>query len=33
VLYTDYGTKVEVQKPAASEIIEAPNDLYTTLGG
>jgi len=33
VLYTDYGTKVEVQKPAAAEVIEAPADLYTTLGG
>lgn len=33
VLYTDYGTKVTAQKPAAAEILEAPDNLYTTLGG
>jgi hypothetical protein len=33
VLYTDYGTKVDAQRPAASEITEAPANLYTTLGG
>ena len=33
VLYTDYGTKVEAQKPAATEITEAPDSLYTSLGG
>lgn len=33
VLYTDYGTAVSVQKPAATEITEAPDNVYTTLGG
>jgi hypothetical protein len=33
VLYTDYGTPVQAQKPAAAEIIEAPDDLYKSLGG
>ena len=33
VLYTDYGIKVEAQKPAATEITEAPDSLYTSLGG
>jgi hypothetical protein len=33
VLYTDYGTKVVAQKPAATEITEAPDSLYTSLGG
>jgi hypothetical protein len=33
VLYTDYGTKVEAQKPAAAETTEAPDSLYTSLGG
>jgi hypothetical protein len=33
VLYTDYGTKVEAQKPAATETTEAPDNLYTSLGG
>jgi hypothetical protein len=33
VLYTDYGTPVTADKPAASEIIEAPDNVYTTLGG
>lgn len=33
VTYTDYGTPVTADKPAAAEILEAPNDLYTTLGG
>ncbi|WP_344933188.1 hypothetical protein [Actinoplanes nipponensis] len=33
VLYTDYGIKVEAQKPAATETTEAPDSLYTTLGG
>ena len=33
VLYTDYGTTVDVQRPAAAEITEAPDELYTRLGG
>ena len=33
ILYTDYGTTVSVAKPAASEITEAPDNVYTTLGG
>ncbi|AGZ45833.1 hypothetical protein [Actinoplanes friuliensis] len=33
VLYTDYGLKVDAKKPAASEITEAPDNLYTSLGG
>ena len=33
VLYTDYGTPVNVQRPAASEIIEAPANVYSSLGG
>ena len=33
VLYTDYGTKVEAQKPAAADTTEAPADLYKSLGG
>jgi hypothetical protein len=33
VLYTDYGTKVEAAKPAATEITEAPDSLYKSLGG
>jgi hypothetical protein len=32
VLYTDYGTTVTAAKPAAAQIVEAPNELYTTLG-
>jgi hypothetical protein len=33
VLYTDYGTTVNVQRPPASAITEAPDNVYTTLGG
>src|SRR4051794_13457661 len=33
VLYSDYGTPVTVQRPAPSEITEAPDSVYTTLGG
>ena len=33
VLYTDYGTTVDAQRPPASQVIEAPNNVYTTLGG
>jgi hypothetical protein len=33
ILYTDYGTKVDAKKPAASEITEAPDSLYSSLGG
>ena len=32
-LYTDYGVQVTVQRPAASEITEAPDSLYKALGG
>lgn len=32
VLYTDYGTKVDAQKPPANQIIEAPDSLYSSLG-
>jgi hypothetical protein len=32
-LYTDYGTTVTVERPAVTEVVEAPNELYTTLGG
>jgi hypothetical protein len=31
VLYTDYGTTVDVKRPTAAEITEAPDSLYTTL--
>jgi hypothetical protein len=33
VLYTDYGTPVTAERPAANEITEAPDSLYTSLGG
>jgi hypothetical protein len=33
VLYTDYGVTVPDVRPAAAEVVEAPNDLYSTLGG
>jgi hypothetical protein len=33
VQYTDYGTPVVADRPAPSEITEAPDNLYTTLGG
>ncbi|MFG1602725.1 hypothetical protein [Actinoplanes sp. NPDC049265] len=33
VLYTDYGVSVPDLKPAANEVVEAPADLYSTLGG
>ncbi|GIE22766.1 hypothetical protein [Winogradskya humida] len=32
VLYTDYGTKVDAKRPAATEITEAPDSLYSSLG-
>ncbi|WP_164842203.1 hypothetical protein [Actinoplanes solisilvae] len=32
VSYTDYGVPVSVTKPAASEVTEAPDSLYTSLG-
>ena len=32
VRYTDYGVPVSVTKPAASEITEAPDSLYNSLG-
>ncbi|MBB2946219.1 hypothetical protein FB565_005977 [Actinoplanes lutulentus] len=31
--YTDYGRAVAVEQPAATEIIEAPEDVYQVLGG
>jgi len=33
VLYTDYGTAVTAERPAASEVVEAPDSLYSSLGG
>ncbi len=33
ILYTDYGTTVVANKPEASAVTEAPESLYTTLGG
>jgi hypothetical protein len=33
VLYTDYGAPVTADRPAASEVTEAPDNVYTTLGG
>jgi hypothetical protein len=33
VLYTDYGAPVRVTRPAASEITEADDSLYRSLGG
>ncbi|MFI5931609.1 hypothetical protein [Actinoplanes sp. NPDC051494] len=33
VLYTDYGTTVDAKRPAAGETTEAPDNLYTSLGG
>ncbi|MEV4347637.1 hypothetical protein AB0J83_24545 [Actinoplanes sp. NPDC049596] len=32
VLYTDYGVPVTAARPAASEITEAPDSLYKSLG-
>lgn len=32
VLYTDYGAPVTVTRPAASEITEAPDSFYNSLG-
>jgi hypothetical protein len=32
ILYTDYGTPVVAEKPAAAKVTEAPEELYTTLG-
>jgi hypothetical protein len=31
-LYTDYDAPVTVQRPAASEVTEAPDSLYKSLG-
>jgi hypothetical protein len=33
VLYTDYGSTVTADRPAAAELTEAPDSLYTSLGG
>jgi hypothetical protein len=32
VLYTDYGTTVDAQRPPASQVVEAPDNLYKALG-
>jgi hypothetical protein len=33
VLYTDYGTTVDAVRPAPGDVTEAPDSLYTSLGG
>lgn len=33
VLYTEYGVTVEDLRPPAAQVVEAPADLYDTLGG
>jgi len=33
ILYTDYGKPVDAQRPSTSQITEAPDNLYTSLGG
>lgn len=33
VRYTDFGAAVTVTKPTAAEVTEAPESVYTTLGG
>jgi hypothetical protein len=33
ILYTDYGAPVTVQRPDPSETTEAPDNVYTALGG
>lgn len=33
VTYSDYGAASPAKKPAASEVIEAPEDVYNILGG
>lgn len=33
VLYTDYGLPVTADVPPANTVVEAPDNLYTTLGG
>ena len=33
VRYTDYGSPVTASRPAASEITEAPDSLYSSFGG
>jgi hypothetical protein len=33
ILYSDYGKTVVAEKPAANKVTEAPESLYTTLGG
>lgn len=33
VRYFDYGTAVSVQKPAAGDVTEAPESVYSALGG
>jgi hypothetical protein len=32
-LYTDYGIAVTAERPAASQVVEAPDSLYSALGG
>jgi hypothetical protein len=33
VLYTDYGTAVNAERPAPAQVTEAPESVYKTLGG
>jgi hypothetical protein len=33
VTYTDYGTPVTAERPATASIVEAPGNLYSSLGG
>jgi len=33
ILYTDYGVAVTADAPPAAQIVEAPDSLYSTLGG
>ncbi len=33
VLYTEYGVPATIETPAAGTVVEAPDSLYTTLGG
>jgi hypothetical protein len=33
VTYTDYGSTVTAERPAAADVVEAPDNLYSSLGG
>jgi hypothetical protein len=33
VTYTDYGTPVTAERPATADVVEAPANLYSSLGG